>query len=85
MSRWALIRNAMLATTALAPFAIVGAAANPLGPNVVGGSATRSDGVCTDQLLLHEVAVTLDKPVGTRPVIDATTARVLTLPAVPGG
>jgi hypothetical protein len=52
---------------------------------VVGGSATRSDGVCTDQLLLHEVAVTLDKPLGTRPVIDATTARVLTLPAVPGG
>jgi hypothetical protein len=52
---------------------------------VVGGSATRSDGVCTEQLLLHEVTVTLDEPVGTRPVIDATSARVLTLPARPGG
>jgi hypothetical protein len=51
---------------------------------VVGGTAVRAEGVCTEQLLLHEVTVTLDKPLGARPVIDATTGRVLTLPAVPG-
>ena len=51
---------------------------------VVGGTATRADRVCTEQLLMHEVTVTLDKPLGARPVIDAATGRVLTLPAVPG-
>jgi hypothetical protein len=49
---------------------------------VVGGTATRRDGVCTDQLLLHPVTVELDEPLGTRPVIDASTARVLTMSPV---
>jgi hypothetical protein len=51
---------------------------------VVGGTATRRDGVCTEQLLLHPVTVELDEPSGARPVIDAATARVLTISAVPG-
>ena len=46
---------------------------------VVGGTATRREGVCTDQLLLHPVSITLDEPVGTRPVLDAGTGQVLTL------
>jgi hypothetical protein len=50
---------------------------------VVAGTATRRAGACTDQLLLHPVQVTLAEPVGVRPVLDAATARVLTLPPVP--
>jgi len=46
---------------------------------VVGGSVTRSDGVCTDQLLLHPVTVTLKSPLGSRPVLDALSGQVLTL------
>jgi hypothetical protein len=84
---------AEVAGTRLAYRLGVGACDEKIGPLVhetedvvvVGGTATRKDGVCTEQLLLHEVTVTLDEPLGTRPVIDATTARVLTLPPVPGG
>lgn len=46
---------------------------------VVGGTAVRSDGVCTDQLLLHEVTVNLDKPLGARTVLDAASGRPLIL------
>src|SRR5882672_2793579 len=40
MKDWRPIRTALLATTAMVPFALVAALANPLGPTVVGGTAT---------------------------------------------
>lgn len=46
---------------------------------VVGGAVTKSPGVCTDQLLLEPVSVTLDAPLGDRPVLDALTGQVLLL------
>jgi hypothetical protein len=46
---------------------------------VVGGTATRRDGPCTDQLLIRPVQVDLDEPLGVRPVLDAVTGRVLTV------
>jgi filamentous hemagglutinin family protein len=42
MRNRATLRRVMLATTALVPFGILAAAANPLGPSVVGGGATVS-------------------------------------------
>ncbi len=48
MRNWAPFRRVMLATTALVPLGIVAAAANPLGPNVVGGGATVT-GIGTSQ------------------------------------
>jgi len=50
---------------------------------VVGGSVTRSPGVCTEQLLLRPVSVTLDAPLGDRPVLDAVTGQLLTLVPAP--
>ena len=51
---------------------------------VVGGTVTRKDGVCTEQMLFHPVTVTLDGPLDGRPVVDAMTAQVLTMSPVPG-
>ncbi|WP_121158644.1 hypothetical protein [Micromonospora pisi] len=48
---------------------------------VVGGTAVRSDGICTDQLLLQPVTVTLDGPLGARTVLDAASGRPLILTA----
>ncbi|MEV0805247.1 hypothetical protein [Micromonospora sp. NPDC050200] len=45
---------------------------------VVGGGVVRSTGVCTDQLKLEPVTVTLSAPLGGRPVLDVLTGRVLT-------
>jgi filamentous hemagglutinin family protein len=42
MSRWRPIRTALLATTAIVPLGLAPAAANPLGPQVVGGAASVS-------------------------------------------
>jgi hypothetical protein len=46
---------------------------------VVGGSVRRAAGVCTEQLLLHEVEVSLAEPLGDRPVFDALTGQPLVL------
>ncbi|MDG4833061.1 hypothetical protein O7627_27695 [Solwaraspora sp. WMMD1047] len=46
---------------------------------LVGGAVTRSSEVCTDQLLIEPVTVTLDEPLGERPVLDALTGQVLIL------
>ena len=46
---------------------------------VVAGTATTRDGACTDQLLLHPVQAQLEDAVGTRPVLDGGTGRILTL------
>lgn len=46
---------------------------------VIGGAVTRSPGICTEQLLLKPVSVTLDEPLGDRPVLDAVTGQLLTL------
>ncbi|MBM0237771.1 hypothetical protein JNW88_12435 [Micromonospora sp. ATA32] len=48
---------------------------------VVGGGVTRSTGVCTDQLKLEPVTVTLSAPLGARPVLDVLTGRPLTVAA----
>ena len=45
---------------------------------VVGGGVVRASGVCTDQLKLEPVTVTLSAPLGGRPVLDVLTGRVLT-------
>ncbi|TDC29833.1 hypothetical protein E1166_29610, partial [Micromonospora sp. KC213] len=45
---------------------------------VIGGGVVRSTGVCTEQLVLEPVTVTLAAPLGTRPVLDVLTGRVLT-------
>ncbi|MEU5942619.1 hypothetical protein ABZ807_26395 [Micromonospora sp. NPDC047548] len=45
---------------------------------VVGGGVVRATGVCTDQLKLEPVTVTLSAPLGGRPVLDVLTGRVLT-------
>jgi len=44
---------------------------------VVSGGVHRSSGVCTDQLLIHPVSVTLEEPLGDRPVLDARNGTVL--------
>ncbi|MEU4337235.1 hypothetical protein AB0F59_21765 [Micromonospora lupini] len=46
---------------------------------VVGGQVTRSTGVCTDQLKLEPVSVTLAAPLGARPVLDVFTGAPLTI------
>jgi hypothetical protein len=46
---------------------------------VVGGTVTTKPGACTDNLLYKPVPVTLDKPLGDRPVLDAQTGTVLSL------
>jgi hypothetical protein len=46
---------------------------------VVGGAVTRRPGVCTEQLLLHPVTVTLAALVGDRPVLDALNGNPLTI------
>lgn len=46
---------------------------------VVGGTVTRSPGFCTEQLVLKPVTVTLDAPLGARPVVDAATGQPLVL------
>ncbi|MER6595414.1 hypothetical protein ABT214_26895 [Micromonospora purpureochromogenes] len=45
---------------------------------VVGGGVVRASGVCTDQLKLEPVTVTLSAPLGGRPVLDVLTGQVLT-------
>lgn len=45
---------------------------------VVGGSVTRSTEVCTMQMVLKPVTVTLEAPLGTRPVLDVATGAPLT-------
>lgn len=45
---------------------------------VVGGGVVRATGVCTDQLKLEPVTVTLKAPLGGRPVLDVLTGQVLT-------
>ncbi|MEV1288652.1 hypothetical protein [Micromonospora sp. NPDC049679] len=49
---------------------------------VVGGAVSRSDQPCTMQLLLHPVTVTLDRPLGARPVLDAGSGQPLLLTTV---
>ncbi|MCI4064437.1 hypothetical protein MRQ36_18250 [Micromonospora sp. R77] len=44
---------------------------------VVGGGVTRATGVCTDQLKLEPVTVTLTAPLGARPVLDVLTGAPL--------
>jgi hypothetical protein len=44
---------------------------------VIGGAVKRTDGICTDQLKLAPVEVTLDKPIGARPILDVATGRPL--------
>jgi hypothetical protein len=46
---------------------------------VVAGTATRDDGACTDQLIIHPVRAQLQDALGTRPVLDGASGRVLTL------
>lgn len=46
---------------------------------VVAGRVTTSTGVCTDQLVIHPVTVTLAAPLGARPVLDAATGAPLVL------
>ncbi|WBB64832.1 hypothetical protein [Micromonospora sp. WMMD812] len=46
---------------------------------VVGGGVIRSSGVCTDQLKLAPVTVTLKAPLGARPVLDVLTGTPLPL------
>ncbi|MEV4625684.1 hypothetical protein AB0J90_05270 [Micromonospora sp. NPDC049523] len=46
---------------------------------LIGGTAVRSDGICTDQLLLQPVTVTLEAPLGARTVLDAASGRPLIL------
>jgi phage baseplate assembly protein gpV len=46
---------------------------------VVSGGVTRATGVCTEQLIVKPVTVTLDAPLGARPVLDATTGQALLL------
>lgn len=46
---------------------------------VVGGSVTTREGACTMQLMMAPVAVTLDAPLGARPVLDAQTGQPLML------
>ncbi|TDC82637.1 hypothetical protein E1193_11125 [Micromonospora sp. KC606] len=46
---------------------------------VIGGGVVRSTGVCTEQLKLEPVTVTLAAPLGTRAVLDVLTGRVLTV------
>ncbi|PWU47918.1 hypothetical protein DLJ46_13305 [Micromonospora globispora] len=48
---------------------------------VVGGSVTRSTGVCTLQLVLKPVTVTLKAPLGTRPVLNVSSGAPLTCTA----
>jgi hypothetical protein len=48
---------------------------------VVSGGVTRSSGVCTEQLVVKPVTVTLDAPLGARPVLDANTGQPLLLTA----
>jgi hypothetical protein len=45
----------------------------------VGGSVIRSAGVCTEQLTLHPMTVTLDARLGSRPVLDAGSGQALTI------
>jgi len=47
---------------------------------VLAGGVRRGEGICTDQLLLEPVTVTLDEPLGDRPVLDARNGTLLTLP-----
>lgn len=49
---------------------------------VVAGTANRADKVCTEQLILHPVSVTLAEAAGGRPVLDAVTGQVLTIPTI---
>lgn len=49
---------------------------------VLGGAVTRTDGICTEQLLLEPVTVTLDAPLGSRMVLDAVSGQPVPL-AVP--
>ncbi len=44
---------------------------------VVGGAVTRPDVVCTAQLLAHPVTITLDRPLGDRPLVDVRSGRAL--------
>ncbi|MFC3504599.1 hypothetical protein ACFOOK_27030 [Micromonospora krabiensis] len=46
---------------------------------VVGGGVTRASGICTDQLKLAPVTVTLKAPLGARPVLDVLTGAPLRL------
>ncbi|HEX5596483.1 MAG TPA: hypothetical protein VFX61_10775 [Micromonosporaceae bacterium] len=46
---------------------------------VIGGAVTRSDGICTDQLVLEPVTITLTAPLGTRIVLDAASGQPLLL------
>lgn len=46
---------------------------------VVGGSATSSAEMCTEQLVIHPVSVTLASPAGTRTIVDAQTGQPLVL------
>lgn len=46
---------------------------------VVSGTVTTTDGICTSQLVLAPVTVTLDTPLGARPVLDAVTGQPLRL------
>jgi hypothetical protein len=48
---------------------------------VVGGTAIRSTGICTDQLLMQPVTVTLNAALGARTVLDAASGRPLILTA----
>jgi len=48
---------------------------------VVGGMVRRSEGPCTMQLAFHPVEVTLERPVGARPVLDVVTGQPLRLAA----
>ncbi|MEH0844468.1 hypothetical protein V6U81_18975 [Micromonospora sp. CPCC 205711] len=47
---------------------------------VVGGGIVRATGICTSQLKLEPVTVTLKAPLGGRPVLDVLTGRVLGQP-----
>ncbi|MFI5840006.1 hypothetical protein ACIA8K_09890 [Catenuloplanes sp. NPDC051500] len=46
---------------------------------VIGGSATSSAEMCTEQLVLQPVSVTLRAPAGARPILDAQTGQALIL------
>jgi len=48
---------------------------------VLGGEVTRTDGVCTEQLVMYPVTVTLEDPVAARTVLDAMTGHPLTVTA----
>ncbi|HEX5541317.1 MAG TPA: hypothetical protein VFX60_07095, partial [Micromonospora sp.] len=48
---------------------------------VLAGAVTRSDGICTEQLIMEPVTIGLHSPLGARTVLDAASGQPLLLTA----